>query len=203
MGRLPNSRELPPIAAFLCRQAALASTPWRLPRNTACAKTRQKLFGGNDGRRGKSSSFAFFGRIRARFVPDQADRLVRSSGDDRRLRYRRHRLCRAALDRRMAHPAEGARPGFERQQYRRLVRLADLRLDRRPLRPQDRAHSCQPSVRRADLCGGLFNRSDPAVLAAFPCRARHRRRHSKPRRHQCRVRRRAIYARPWRSSPSA
>ena len=38
--------------------------------------------------------------------------------------------------------AEGARPCAERQQYRRAVRLADFRLGRRPLRPQDRAHLC-------------------------------------------------------------
>ena len=37
----------------------------------------------------------------------------------------------------------------------------------------------------------------------FLRRARHRRRHSEPRRHQCRIRRRAICARRWRSSPSA
>ena len=47
-------------------------------------------------------------------------------------------------------PPKCARPGAERQQYRRAVRLADFRLDRRPLRPQDRADHL------ANLLFGVF-----------------------------------------------
>ena len=42
-------------------------------------------------------------------------------------------------------------------------------------------------VRRAHLRGRLFHRSDATVLAAVFRRARHRRRHPQPRRHQCRI----------------
>ena len=100
---------------------------------------KNKSSGGNDGRRSGSSSLAFSRPAWAGRVPDQAHHLVRAARHDRRLRHRRHRLCGAEPDQGMAHRAQGARPRAQRQQYRRAVRLADFRLDRRPLRPQDRA----------------------------------------------------------------
>ena len=60
--------------------------------------------------------------------------------------------------------AESARPRAQRQQYRRLVRLADFRLGRRPLRPQDRADRCP-------TCCSASSRSRPPIRPTSPkCR---------------------------------
>ena len=99
----------------------------------------------------------------------------------------------------------GARNGAQRQQYRRAVRLADLRLDRRPLRPQDRAHSLQPFVRHLHLHRRLFDQSHRIVLAALLRRAGHRRRDPESRCHQRRIgaAHHARHARHHRGRPGA
>ena len=86
---------------------------------------------------------------------------------------------------------------------RHPVRLGALRLDRRPIRPQDRADLRQPAVRRVHLRRRLLDQSRPNVLAAAARRSRHRRRHSQYRRDQRRIGAAPTNARRWRSSLSA
>ena len=57
--------------------------------------------------------------------------------------------------------------GAHRKQYRRSVRFAVDGLRRRPLWPQDGADLLQRAVRRADLRGGLFDRSDELFWLRF------------------------------------
>src|SRR5262249_39096406 len=116
-----------------------------------------KNVGGHGGRAGGSSSLPFSGRARSWRVSDQAAPLVGSDRLYRRLRHRRHRLRRAAPYPRMAHRAEVARLGADGKQFWRVVRLADLRLGRRSLWPQDVADHLQSFVRRVHLLGGLFD----------------------------------------------
>ena len=108
---------------------------------------------------------------------------------DRRLRHRRDRLRRAAVwCANGALKPRRARPGVQREPDRHPVRLGDLRLGRRPLRPQGGADLVEPAVRRLHPGGRLFDQPRPDVLAAAVGRPRHRRRHSQRRRDQRRIR---------------
>ncbi len=118
-------------------------------------------------------------------VPHHADGLDRAARTHRRLRHRRHCGGLAASGARVASAkSRRARAGAQREPDRHPVRFGHLRLDRRPLRPQGRAHCIEPPVRHPHLDRGLRDQSRTDVLAAADRRHRHRRRHSERGRHQ-------------------
>ena len=92
------------------------------------------------------------------------------------------------LIRDMAYCAEATRAGAQRQQFRRAVRLADLRLDRRPLRPQDRADRAQICCSACSPTAAAYSTNLTEMFwLRLHRRARHRRRHPQRRGDQRRI----------------